>query len=134
MEYRYSDGGRAAAGFRGNAGDCAVRAIAIASERPYAEVYAALAGLNSRTGKRSARNGIWTEDAKRYMSSIGWRWIPTMGIGTGCVTNLSSLPAGRIVARVSKHYVAVIDGVAYDNHDSTRGGNRCVYGYWVKDE
>jgi hypothetical protein len=33
---------------------------------------------------------------------------------------------------VSRHMVAVIDGVVYDNHDSTRGGSRAVYGYWTK--
>lgn len=31
----FNDGGRAAAGFRGKAGDCVCRAIAIAAERPY---------------------------------------------------------------------------------------------------
>lgn len=33
------DGGRGAAGFSGSTRDCVTRAIAIASQRPYAEVY-----------------------------------------------------------------------------------------------
>ena len=37
------DGGRAAAGFKGSAGDCVARSIAIAAGLPYAEVYVALA-------------------------------------------------------------------------------------------
>jgi hypothetical protein len=39
------DGGRAAAGFTGRAGDCVIRAIAIASELPYA-VLAEMLGLS----------------------------------------------------------------------------------------
>ena len=38
MEWIYSDGGRAAAGYKGDAGDCVTRAIAIATEIPYQEV------------------------------------------------------------------------------------------------
>jgi hypothetical protein len=40
------------------------------------------------------------------------------------------LPAGRLIVSVSKHLVAVIDGVAHDTHDPSRGGTRCVYGYY----
>ena len=39
MTWTFDDGGRAAAGYKGNAGDCVVRAIAIASGGPYSEVY-----------------------------------------------------------------------------------------------
>lgn len=67
--WRYNDGGRRDAGFKGDAvGDCVTRAIAIAS------------------------NGL--------------------------------------VARVSKHLCAVKNGVVLDTHDPTRGGTRCVYGYF----
>lgn len=34
----FDDGGRAATGFRGQADDCVVRAVAIASGLPYADV------------------------------------------------------------------------------------------------
>lgn len=33
----------------------------------------------------------------------------------------------------TKHSVAVIDGVVHDTYDSTREGNRCVYGYFIKE-
>lgn len=60
--YMYNDGGRAVAGYKGQAGDCVARAIAIASGRPYAEIYARLAegtGLQrmGKNGKRSASTG-----------------------------------------------------------------------------
>jgi hypothetical protein len=55
MGFYYSDGGRAAAGFKGETGDCVVRAIAIATEKDYREVYRDLARLNKQFGgKRSA--------------------------------------------------------------------------------
>jgi hypothetical protein len=40
------------------------------------------------------------------------------------------LPGGRLIVKVSKHVVAVIDGVINDSHDPSRGGTRCVYGYY----
>lgn len=55
-----------------------------------------------------------------------------MGIGTGCRGHLreGELPNGRLIVSVSRHMVAVIDGVIYDTHDPSRDGTRCVYGYW----
>ena len=141
MKVVYDDGGRADAGFRGYAGDCVVRAIAIATQQPYRDVYDALShGMGSQRGKhkyrnhRSARNGVTTKHKwfVDYMHSLGWHFTATMGIGTGCRVHLrdGELLMGRIIAVISKHYVAVIDGVIHDNHDCARGGTRCVYGYW----
>lgn len=162
------DGGRASAGFKGSAGDCVARSVAIASGRPYAEVYAALAKgsgtqrKSARTAKRatSARNGINTGRKwfKEYMSSLGFEWVPTMHIGSGCKVHLTAdeLPSGPIVVSVSKHYTAMIDGIIHDTHDPRRESHwtepykdpmpegywthdrvsmhhvarRCVYGYW----
>ena len=45
MDWHYSDGGRATAGYKGDAGDCVTRAIAIATEIPYQEVYDGLNAL-----------------------------------------------------------------------------------------
>jgi hypothetical protein len=147
MKIVINDGGREAAGFKGGAGDCVCRAIAIATGRPYQEVYDRLAEGNAtqRKGKRRRRNsraegtrtaahGIsvkrkWFKD---YMQSLGFIWVPTMKIGSGCKVHLAEgeLPMGRLVVHVSKHSVAVIDGVLHDTHDPTRGESRCVYGYW----
>ena len=144
IEFEKNDGGREAAGYKGNARDCVARSIAIAAERPYREVYDALADGNanqrasSRTPKRSrsARNGVsvkrkWFKD---YMQSLGFTWTPTMFIGSGCKTHLRAdeLPTGRIIVSLSKHYAAVIDGVLHDTYDCSRNGTRCVYGYWSK--
>lgn len=134
MKYIYHDGGRAASGYSGKAGDCVCRAIAIATEQPYERVYRALSDCNAsyrgkgRTsfGKRSARNGIAVHGAafKRYMQSLGWIYVATMGIGTGCTVHLADgeLPMGRLIVQVSRHYCAVIDGVIHDTHNPSERG------------
>ena len=141
MTYQYNDGGREAAGYKGKAGDCVVRAIAIAVELPYKDVYTAInqLGKSERTGRRkkgksSARKGVYMQTINRYLERLGWRWTPTMQIGSGCTVHLRAdeLPAGRLIVSVSRHMVAVIDGVIHDTHDCSREGTRCAYGYWQK--
>lgn len=161
MKVVITDGGRAAAGYSGKAGDCVARSIAIVAGLPYSVVYDRLAiGTGTqRKSKRSTPRGFtaakginvrrkWFKD---YMTELGFVWTPTMGIGTGCKVHLADgeLPMGRLVVAVSKHYTAVIDGVIHDTHDpqreaswlceyvdgkmkSTKIGGRCCYGYWSK--
>ena len=151
MKFIQDDGGRKAAGFKGNAGDCVTRSICIATGQPYIDVYKAMAEGNQgqratagrAAGKRTARSGIHTKRKwfKDYMASIGWVWTPTMHIGSGCKVHLvaGELPAGRLIVAVSKHYTAVIDGVIRDtfdpqrtsvSHETGATSDRCVYGYW----
>ncbi len=137
--FQIDDGGRAAAGYTGKAGDCVVRAIAIATGRPYQQIYDLVnrAAVHERTGKRkrgvsNARTGVYRTSIRRVMKTLGWVWTPTMQIGSGCTVHLRAdeLPQGRLVVSVSKHLTAVIDGVIHDTHDCSRRGTRCVYGYW----
>ncbi len=134
VRWVYNDGGRRAAGFKGDTGDCVVRAIAIATEKPYAEVYAALSVMMGKGN--SPRNGVLRKFYQKYLESIGWEWFPTMRVGQGCTVHLRAeeLPKGRIIARCSKHLVAVVDGVVHDTYDCTRAGTRCVYGYFKHSE
>lgn len=137
MQFQYDDGGRAAAGFKGHAGDCVARAVAIATGRPYREVYDAINNLakfeRRSRGKSSAREGVRKETFRYYLKLLGWTWTPTMQIGSGCKVHLRAdeLPKGRLVVQVSGHLVAVIDGIIHDTHDCSRDGTRCVYGYWM---
>lgn len=144
IDFQYNDGGRKAAGYKGTAGDCVCRAISIASELPYAEVYTRLADGNGsqRRSKndrgrrvRSAAGGIDTTRKwfKDYMAEIGFKWVPCMTIGSGCKVHVAKdeLPTGRLVLSLSKHYAAVIDGVLNDTYDCSRDGTRCVYGYYI---
>lgn len=137
MRYQFHDGGRADAGYKGDTGDCVVRAIAIATERPYQEIYDLVNQFASKerkgkTRKSNARTGVRNTTTRKIMDALGYDWIPTMTIGSGCQVHLkeSELPAGRLVVKVTKHVTAVIDGVIYDTFDPSRDGNRCVYGYY----
>jgi hypothetical protein len=139
MRFVFHDGGRAAAGYRGSTGDCVTRAIAIVTGKPYQEVYDALNRLaetercsRRRRRRSSSRTGLYRATYQRYLQALGWRWTPTMMIGSGCQVRLraSELPQGALLVKVSRHLTAVIDGVIHDAHDCSRGGTRCVYGYF----
>jgi hypothetical protein len=138
--WKYHDGGRAVSGYKGDTRDCVTRAIAIATGLPYQQVYDDLNRLAESerprgNRKRShARTGVQKPTYKKYLESRGWVWTPTMKIGQGCKVHLrhDELPGGTLIVSVSRHLVAVVDGYVMDTHDSTRGGTRCVYGYFQK--
>lgn len=141
MDIVLTDGGRAAAGYRGEAGDCVTRAVAIATGLPYQVVYDGINQVSKgeRRGRRkrqisSAREGVYKQTWHCYMATIGWHWVPTMQIGSGCKVHLRAdeLPKGRLVVSLSRHVTAVIDGVIHDTHDPSREGTRCVYGYFTQ--
>lgn len=137
MKFVKSDGGRKSAGYVGEVGDCVTRAIAIATGKPYQEVYDELLTLCKKQRllkhrKHNPRTGVNRRVYEKYLSAIGWVWVPCMKIGTGCKVHLKAeeLPPGAIICRLSGHLAAVIDGVLYDLSDCSRNGTRCVYGYF----
>lgn len=141
IQFVYDDGGRKAAGYKGEAGDCVCRAVAIATKMRYQDVYLLIDSCGklermskTRKSKSSARTGVHKPTIRRLMDGLGWEWTPTMGIGTGCKVHLAKdeLPSGRLIVSVSKHCIAVIDGVLHDTSDCSREGRRCVYGYFSK--
>ena len=149
LELKINDGGRAAAGFKGKAGDCVVRSISIATGIKYKEVYEDLYEANEefRTTSRSKlarslkqkndtpRTGTHRVVLKNYLKKLGWKWIPTMFVGQGCKVHLKKeeLPRGTLIVSCSKHVTVVKDGVLHDTYDCSRNGTRCVYGYWTRD-
>ena len=140
MTWEYNDGGRKDAGYSGKTGDCVVRAIAIATERDYQEVYDEMNEFirslrqTRRARRASSATGMHKSIDRRYLKQRGWSYTPTMAIGQGCKVHLRAeeLPKGRLIVQVSKHLTAVIDGVIHDTYDPSRQGTRCVYGYWSK--
>ena len=141
MEFKYDDGGRSKYFKATNVGDCVTRAIANATGEDYKAVYDALNGLakkerasKRKTTRSSSRNGVYTDTYRKYLEGeLGWVWVPCMGIGSGCKTHLKDgeLPSkGNLIVKTSKHLTCLKDGVLYDTYDCSRGGVRCVYGYW----
>ena len=140
MKYKYNDGGRSEAGYKGRTGDCGARALAIATDTNYTEIYNLIIEsaksekiTKARPTRSHPRTGVWRDTMHQILTDMGWHWVAKMKVGQGCTTHLSSdeLPEGRIIVRLSKHYAAVIDGVLHDTHDCSRNGTRCVYGYWT---
>lgn len=142
MPWVYDDGGRAEAGFKGDTRDCVTRAVAIAAQLPYGEVYEAVKTTATRERPRNGRRrsaprtGVSKATTRRLLSGLGWTWTPTMAIGSGCQVHLrpDELPSGRLVVQLSGHVAAVVDGVVHDTFDPSRDSQRCVYGYWQPSE
>jgi hypothetical protein len=148
LKLKINDGGRAAAGYKGQVGDCVVRSIAIVTGQPYQKVYNDLFKANeefrntsktklARSLKQrndSPRSGTHRVVLKKYLAELGFKWTPTMFVGKGCTVHLKKeeLPSGTLLVSCSKHITVVKDGVLHDTHDCTRNGTRCVYGYWFK--
>ena len=141
----YDDGGRAAAGLNGITGDCACRAIAIATGKPYREVHDKLNALCALLGgplnvlqfihdnrcrlrqrRMSADIGIPPPIARLYLGQLGWQWTPT----NAARLHRWDLPPGRLVVQVTQHFVALIDNVVHDHGEHWRG-RRLVYGYFT---
>lgn len=139
MAWIYNDGGRKIAGFKGDASDCVTRAIAIATGKPYREIYDDLKRLckqepagKRRNGISHPRKGIHRITYDGYIKSLGFVWHPVMKIGSGCTmhVNESELPKGHIILRMAKHLVCAINGDIHDTFDCSKNGTACVYGYW----
>ena len=146
LELKIDDGGRANAGYKGMAGDCVVRSIAIAANLSYKKVYEDLYQANEifRTTSKtklarslkqkndSPRTGTHRVVLKKYLLQLGWKWTPTMFVGQGCKVHLKKdeLPNGTLIVSCSKHITVVKDGILHDTYDCSRNGTRCVYGYW----
>jgi len=140
VKFVYNDGGRSDAGYKGGTRDCGIRAVAIATEIPYQEVYDAINVLakdekwrKKKKRQSNSRTGVHRKTLEKFLFKHGWIWVPTMKFGEGCRVHLkgTELPSGNLVVCVSKHYIAVIHGVVNDTFDDQRGGTRCVYGYYI---
>ena len=152
MELVKCDGGRSKYFKTEHVGDCATRAICNATGMDYKEVYDAINELakKERIGKRknhksTARDGVYIETFRKYVEGVlGWKWHPTMTIGSGCTMHLNSaeVPDGILIVRTAKHYTCVKNKVLYDTYDCSLTlddsynlvpNKRCVYGYWTKE-
>ena len=150
MEWKYDDGGRAEAGFKGKGSvrDCVTRAIAIIGEDDYRTVYdelderqkeyiatsrSARAKKLRASGKRKTpRNAVLHPVWKQYLVDHGWRKETLVEFGSSDRVHLDAAeaPSGTYIAQTRKHLVAVVDGVAHDAWNSVGEGNRMIYTVW----
>jgi hypothetical protein len=118
MKVVINDGGRKTAGFPFSMKLCLVRAVAIATERPYQEVLTAIGE------ECSLKN---PERLHAFMASLGWSYT---ALETPVTRKRWIAPAGRLVVVVNTHHVAVVDGVNHDVVHNYAEGETLVKGYW----
>ena len=126
--YEYNDGGRSKY-YKGKAGDCVCRAIAIVTGLDYKEVFDDLkyyTGQNPNRGIKSHSKGL-----RQYMSLLGFRYGIAPPATTLCEGKLPS--KGKLVCIDKSHAIAVIDGVVYDSFDSRFKYKkpRVIVGYFI---
>lgn len=111
-------------------GDCVVRAIAIATDRSWFEVFVDLCVNGLILYDMPSSNRVWGE----YLKNNGYR---RHVISDNCPECYSikdfceEYPSGTYILGTGSHVVAVIDGNYYDTWDS--GDELPVY-YWSKEE
>ena len=119
------DGGAKKAGFLSGPWqqDCACRALAIACEIPYRDVYnelTVMAAVNlfiaQPVGRPSVRRGVDNHVSDDFLREHGFHWS-------------AEFPkTGRAVADGCGHLCAIVDGTF---HDTIRCDPSLIYGYWV---
>jgi hypothetical protein len=152
--WTYSDGGRRRAGYKGYAGDCVARAIALAFDQPndYRTIYNYLArGQQARGRKRSARNGVASATSAPFLKAHGAvhtdlldgeTFYKAKKTGRALTLrplrpeNFPELMNGSFIICFERHFAAMREGVIFDTHDPTidyrynRRSLRPVLGYW----
>lgn len=136
LPWVYDDGGRADAGFKGRAGDCVTRAIAIAAGLPYRQVYDLVHEAGRTAGRASAaRTGVPSAVSAAILTEWGWEYRPLVCDAAHLTAeDMPDVPV-FIAALKRRHWSAVIDGVIHDTWNAAdRYGNgrlSRVDGIWL---
>lgn len=137
MKYKYNDGGRKDAGYKGHAGDCVPRAIIIANGLGYRQTRKELdAKAVEMTGGlcQSTQNGTPAPVAHSYLVGLGWEAVPMVGAS---ITEVPTKGTFIISVKTKSHYTCMIDGVINDTwrcHETLRTKNKKanILGYYRK--
>ena len=133
-DYKYSDAGRSQSKRSRQRNDCTVRAVTIAFGLEYDDVYDMLAAL----GRKCSRGFHLDRNCFRSGEFLGHRVVKlsfpaVRGQKRMRVARfIAEHPEGAFIVRTAGHVTAVVDGVAYDNHDTAEARDyfmeeRCLY-------
>lgn len=122
------DGGRAKY-YKGRAGDCVCRAIAIVTEIDYKEVYDM---IREETGQNPGRGINMRQDRfRRLMHRLGFQ----QGVISGAHFCKGELPEDKKIICIDNHHaIAVVNGEVRDSFDSRYDKwkrLRTVTGLWI---
>lgn len=118
-------------------GDCVIRAISTAIQKPYEQVYRELLEVALKTGYSIASKECYS----KYLEKQGWKKCnqPRKADNTKytgeewckLVQQYTFNYPDKIVAHIGgNHIVAIINGKVWDTWDSTDG---CIGNYWIKE-
>ena len=118
LDYHYCDGGREAAGYKGNkVGDCVTRAATILSGRPYREVYNLMAQANKPySGARSARNGIYKQAYVKVFKELNIVKVK-LPAGPKPTWYEAYMNYGDCIVTTTRHLAAITKGALRDTYD-----------------
>ena len=131
--YRYDDGGRAAAGFMGETGDCVVRAIAICAGEDYLAVYRTMAEHMKANGYAASGNAYATRERTRkaprrrgqlsarrvqdrVLEAYGFRKV-LLPAGERPTYAEAHRRYGDCIVGTTKQVAAIVDGALRDTFD-----------------
>ncbi|MFN3189051.1 MAG: DUF2786 domain-containing protein [Aureliella sp.] len=120
VNFNWHDGGRSLAGFSGFTKDCAVRAIAIGTGKPYKEVYDLVFDEQDQT----PRKGTWDDTLEHILTEQGWSYVRNY------LERLCDAPIqdGAVIYNMLTHAVCVVDGEIYDTWNCSE---RDIYGFYL---
>jgi len=111
-----------------NVGDCAIRAISIALDKPWNDVYSEVAMEGLMLSDMPSSNRVWG----KYLEEKGFKLniVPDSCPDCYSVSDFAEdYPQGTYVLGLGHHTVCVKNGSYYDTWDS--GGETVKY-YWQK--
>lgn len=111
-------------------GDCAIRAVAKATDQPWENAYTALAVEGYKRGDLPNANQV----LGAYLKSKGFKRFLIPDTCPDCYTVedfANDHPKGMYVLQLEKHVVTVHDGDFFDTWDSSR---EPVDSYWAKED
>lgn len=112
------------------AGDCAIRAIAKATDQPWSNAYTALSMEGYLKGDLPNANHVWGD----YLRKKGFKKYIIPDTCPECYTVrdfAEDHPHGMYVLALDNHVVALNDGDWFDSFDS---GNEIPLFYWTKED
>lgn len=108
-------------------GDCVIRAITIATNSSWEEVYSRLAAYGYMMCDMPSSNAVWG----RYLKDLGYeRGVVIDTCPEDCYTVVDFCEdnkTGTYILGTGTHVIAIIDGNYYDTWDS---GNEVPIFYW----
>lgn len=118
-----TDGGRKAAGFDGDAGDCGVRAVAVVTDLSYRDAHSRF------NYDEESDEGLANMSIGEFLRELGWSSIPLQGKGMNVREAAQEFGNGLIIAKMLNygHFVGIRDSKYHDTWNSGELRAECIH-------